>query len=391
MSTTTVPDSCRDLLAEMVHFDTVNTRISGVPKAETKLGEYLDAVCSAAGFKTQRFDVPDEAFNLIVSYEVDPAAPWLVFESHMDTVGVEGMTVDPFAAKIEGGKMFGRGACDTKGTGAAMFWALRQYAEGGDQPNNIAIAFAVDEEQTKRGANALGQKHFAEAGIKPVGVIVGEPTMCRPIAAHNGCVRWTIRTHGVAAHSSNPSLGKSAINGMCKVILAVEGTYAPSLTAEHELTGKAQCSINIIRGGSAVNVLCDRCDVEVDRRVVPGEDATEVLPAVQKVLDDLVRDNPEVEVEQLEPFIDPPLDPAAAGGFLEYVNGVLGGLGIDTTEQGVRYGTDASNFAGVGIPAIVLGPGDIAQAHTKDEWLELDQLDKGIDAYLALMRAEAKA
>lgn len=309
----------------------------------------------------------------------------------MDTVGVEGMTVDPFAAKIEGGKMFGRGTCDTKGTGASMFWALKRYAESGDKPNNIAIAFAVDEEQTKAGAIALAASHFSAAGIKPVGVIVGEPTMCTPIVAHNGCVRLKLRTHGIAAHSSDPSRGRSAINAMCKVILAIESTYAQSLTASHPLTGKAQCSINIIRGGIAVNVIPDFCDVEVDRRIVPGEDCDAILPAMQAVLDDLMRDNPEVEVEQLKPFIDPPLDPSSVGGFADYVNDVLGQLDIDTAPQGVRYGTDASNFANAGIPGIVLGPGSIDQAHTKDEWLELDQLDKGIDVYLALMRTEAHA
>ena len=125
------PASCAALLQAMVGFDTVNSKISGRPDAELELSCYLDALAQSLDFETRRLPVSGEGFNLLLSHRVDDGAPWLLFESHLDTVSVEGMTLDPFAGRIEGGRLYGRGASDTKGSGAAMLWALKGYAEKG--------------------------------------------------------------------------------------------------------------------------------------------------------------------------------------------------------------------------------------------------------------------
>jgi len=379
-------DNCESLLAAMVGFDTVNGASSGRPDAERELGVYLDAVARQMGFEARRFDVNEHKFNLVVTHRVADSAPWLMFESHMDTVSVAGMTVDPFAAEIRDGRMYGRGACDTKGTGAAMLWALRDYAANGAGPNNIAVAFSTDEEVGKHGAIALSTRHLDQLDWRPRGVIVGEPTCLRGITAHNGTVRWKIRTRGVAAHSADPGRGRSAISMMARVIQRIERDYVPSLSASHPLTGKAQASINLIRGGVQINVIPEHCEVEVDRRVVPGEDGATVVPAVERLLDELRREDPAVDVEQDVPVIDAPLDPAVGPAFAGQVLAVLAEAGHSPEPDGAAYATDASQFVEVGVPAVVLGPGDIAQAHTKDEWLDLAELQKGIDVYGRLMR-----
>ena len=232
---------------------------------------------------------PELTHNLLVTHEVVPDAPWLMFESHIDTVSIEGMTIEPLAAEVRDGRIWGRGACDTKGTGAAMLWALREYAESGTQGNNVAIVYALDEERLMRGSAALAASQLADFGFRPAGVVVGEPTLHRPVVAHNGLVRWGIRTGGVACHSSDPSRGVSAISTMAAVVQAIEAHYIPQLTAQHPLTGKAQCSINTIHGGSQTNIIPDSCRIELDRRVVPGEDLEQVLPAVEAVLQPLRR------------------------------------------------------------------------------------------------------
>ena len=377
--------TCLDLLRAMVGFDTVNTHISGVADPERPLAEYLESAARAMGLPTRRLAASGESFDLFVTHEVAASAPWVLFESHLDTVSLAGMTIDPLAGAIRDGRMYGRGACDTKSSGAAMLCALRQYAEAPGSAN-VGVLFSVDEEVYKDGVRAFVEEHLPEMSWRPAGVIVGEPTELHPIVANNGVARWTIRTRGVAAHSADPSRGQSAIAMMVKVVDALEREYIAKLTTSHELTGKAQCSINRISGGVADNIIPEHCEIRLDRRVVPGEDGRDVRPTVERVLDDLRRAHPEVNVSQDEHFVDEPLDPAGGEAFAAVVQRGLAELGLPTQVDGAPYGTDACMFSPAGIPAVVLGPGNIAQAHTHDEWIEVAQVDRAVEVYLNLMR-----
>ena len=377
------PDSCVALLQKMVGFDTVNPYISGVPNAERPLAIWLESFAQNENWKTQRLPFGEGDFNLLITFEIEKSKPWLLFESHLDIVSIEGMTIEPFAAKIEDGKILGRGACDTKSSGAAMLWALRKYQSQSMQPNNIGVLFTCDEEITKRGALAFANEQLPQLDFRPEGVIVGEPTMLQPIVAHNGVTRILVRTRGVAAHSSNPANGRSAISEMVKVIQVLESEYIPSLTATHELTGKAQSSINIIRAGQQANIIPDFCEIQLDRRVVPGEKTEDILPQIQRVITPLQDAHPEAGIEIEIGFLDPSLSPRE-GEFTDFVNRVLANFG-DVSPQGVPYGTDASNFDAVGLPAIVLGPGHISQAHTHDEWIAVSQVERAVEVYGALM------
>ncbi len=378
------PDTVLALLRSMISVDTVNASISGRAEAERPLAEYLEALAGGWGLGTTRLPVAGRGFNLLVHHAAVPGAPWLMFESHLDTVGTADMTIAPFGGEVRQGRVYGRGACDTKGSGAAMLWALKRYAEEPGR-RNVAIAFTLDEECAKAGVKALVDDQLPALGWPIAGAVVGEPTGNRPVTAHNGVVRWIIRTHGRAAHSSDPSLGRSAISDMIRVVQVLESRYIPFLDARHPLTGRAQCSINLIRGGTLINIVPDRCEIELDRRLVPGESEAEVLPAVEAVLGELRRDDPEIDVRQAETTLsDPALDPASGGSFVPWLLAALGGA----EPSGVPYGSDASTFSTAGIPAVVLGPGDLAQAHTVDEWLAIDQLDAAVETYLTLMRAE---
>lgn len=384
----TAPSTCIELLQRMVAFDTVNANISGKPSPERPLAEYIESVATDWGFATARLPIEGDDINLLVTHEVSHDAPWLLFESHMDTVSVAGMTIDPFGGELRDGRIYGRGSCDTKGTGAAMLWALKTYADEPDQHLNIAVVFVTDEEVQKVGAGAFARRQLSELDWTPEGVIVGEPTGSRMITAHNGSVRWWIRTRGVAAHSSDPARGRSAISAMTKVINAIESEYPPNLTATDPLTGTPACTINMIDGGSAINIIPEQCSIYLDRRTVPGEDSRRVLPDVEAILDRLRADDPDLDIVQETPLLnDPPLDPSTSTQFAGFVGSILDDLGLSADPLGAKYGTDASLFPPAGVPAIVMGPGDIAQAHTADEWLDLEELERGIDVYLALMRS----
>ncbi|MBD14312.1 MAG: acetylornithine deacetylase [Planctomycetaceae bacterium] len=385
-----IPNSCEDLLTQMVSFDTVNHRgdVSGSDGTEAALLAYLEHVANQWGLATQRLPIDDYDSNLLVSSTWVPGAPTILFDSHMDTVSVDGMTIEPFAGRIHQERIFGRGACDTKGSGAAMLWALKRFCQQSEPtgpPANIAILFNVDEEISMKGVVAFVRQQMAKLDWQPNAVIVGEPTEMQMVTATGGIARWSIHTHGVAVHSSQPAKGRSAISAMMRVIEAVENDYIPSLDTEHPLVGKAQCSINLISGGTQINVIPDTCEIRIDRRLVPGEDPLQVLPAVETHLDRLRAGPEHLEIEQDTPFLDTPLEPSLSQQFSNQVGELLQQNDLSPQAIGVSYGTNASKYPEAGIPAIVLGPGSIEQAHTVDEWITLEQLELGQKIYFDLM------
>jgi acetylornithine deacetylase len=374
------PSSPAELLARMVSFDTVNPRFGGSAGGEAALAADLEGLALGWGLQARRCGTPDAygAFNLLVTCEPVPGGEWILFESHLDTVGVEGMTIDPFGGRIDGGRVHGRGTCDTKGSGAAALWALREYGLRSAGPRNVGLLFACDEEARMTGAEGFARGELSALLPRLRGVVVGEPTSLRPIVAHNGVMRWRSVTHGVAAHSADPSKGKSAIAAMVRVIEALEARFVPLANRTHPLTGRAAASINVIRGGSAVNIIPARCEIECDRRMAPGETAEQVLGERDAALAGLA-----VEHDSL--YVVPPFGEERGRGFHAWLSPILARHGIDPAPRGEPYVTDASHYAAAGAPAVVLGPGGFAQAHTKDEWIALDQLDLAVKVYGELM------
>lgn len=375
-----LPQSAETLLARMVARNTVNPWFGGPAGGEAALIADLERLATAWGLSRQRHPVPGGGDNLLITCEVAPAAPWLLFESHVDTVSIAGMTIDPLGGKEDGGRFFGRGTCDTKGSGAAMLWALRAYARGPERPHNVGLLFAVDEEARMSGARA-----FAADGLKRFlprlrGMIVGEPTLMRPVVATNGVMRWKTITRGRAAHSSVPANGQSAISAMLRVVDALESRYVPTVTKCHPLTGKAAMSVNVIRGGTQVNIIPEYCEIECDRRTVPGETAAQVWTERDAVLAGHA-------VEHTEEYVVPPMGDEHSHDLQAALKPVLARHGLGTAVRGEPYVTDGSHYAATGAPVIVMGPGDIAQAHTKDEWLERRQLELAVAVYGDLMRA----
>jgi acetylornithine deacetylase len=247
-------------------------------------------------------------FNLLISSEVSPDAGWLLFEAHLDTVGADGMTVPPFELTSVGDRLHGRGVCDTKASGASMLWALREFAATSARTRNAGVVFTLDEEAMMTGAQSFAATELR--GIPRLrGIVVGEPTRLRPVIAHNGSLRWRTITRGVAAHSADPSKGRSAIREMVRVIEALETRFIPLANREFPLTGRAAASINVIRGGSAVNIVPDYCEIHCDRRLVPGETIAQVLAERDAALSGIA-------VEHDGQYLAPPLPPGRSSGNL---------------------------------------------------------------------------
>ena len=386
--------SLAHLLRDMVAFDTVNAHVSGRPHPERPLADFLADLAASWGLHIHPLPIGDGGINLLVQLPPEPGKPWILFQSHMDTVGVEGMTGSAFDAEIRGTRMHGRGTADTKGSGAAMLWTLKTLLESGrPRPNNIALLFTVGEEVGKLGARTFAEKHLPALGWTPFLTLVGEPTLLRPVFAHNGVARVAFETRGLATHSSSPELGRSAISAMARLILHLEQNFIPSLQATHPLTGRARASINLVRGGQQINIIPDHCVAEMDRRIVPTEDSATVLPALETALADFRRLHPGLEatiVQSPPPYLDGPLETRCPAETRAFLDPVLQRQGIDPEPIGVPYGTDASLLTAAGLNCIVIGPGDIAQAHTADEWIELDQLDRAVALFLDLATTPAQ-
>jgi acetylornithine deacetylase len=287
------------------------------------------------------------------------------------------MTIPPFEARVEGGKLFGRGACDNKGGLAAMMHAVASVAADGlTPPCEVWLAATMDEEHAFTGVTKLCQGLAAEAAV------VAEPTSLRAVVAHKGALRWRILVRGRAAHSSKPELGVNAISHMARIVLALEADHRQLAARPHPLLGPGTCNVGLIRGGVQVNFVPDQCVIEIDRRLLPGEIAKAVLAHYQSLVDDLRRRHPDLDAVMEKPMmvsdaLETPVDSAPA----RVASGVLGQMGLDPKLGGVPYGSDASKLARHGVPSIVFGPGSIDQAHAAVEYVELAQVEKAAEFY----------
>jgi acetylornithine deacetylase/succinyl-diaminopimelate desuccinylase-like protein len=287
---------------------------------------------------------------------------------HLDTVSVAGMTVDPFGASIEDGRLRGRGACDTKGSMAAFLSALanlvrdRAFREG-----NVDVMFCavMGEEHGNEGARALLRR-----GFRADFAVAGEPTGCRVVYAHKGALWFAIVTRGRSAHGSTPERGDNAISKMSEVVPYLTGPYTELLRQRaHPVVGQPTINVGIIRGGSAANIVPNRCEIEIDRRTVPGEQTDAIVEELRVALKSVP-----AEIDRVRNC--PPLWTDPGNGFVQKLSGACERPDALATAS---WFCDAAVLSEAGIPAVAFGPGDIAQAHTADEYIEVAQVHRAAE------------
>jgi acetylornithine deacetylase len=356
------------LLADLVAIPSQNPMgraKAGTEYSESAMGAYVAAYLQRHGIDVEQAELAPGRPN-VIGYVDASAKQTLLLEAHMDTVHAEGMTVPPFTPAIRDGRLYGRGACDTKGSLAAFLHAVCGTVKSGQRTRfNICLAAVADEEYQFGGAQQLVAR-----GIAADMAVVGEPTHLCIVRAHKGVVRWKIITSGVTAHSAYPERGHNAIYAMGHVLERLEA-YALALreTPAHPDLGAPSLSVGIIEGGQAVNVVPDRCMIEIDRRTLPGETTESVLAHVRDALrgiDGWEFVPPHLAASGLDVAQDHPLVVALSAAIRKETGAVA--------VESAHYATDAGVYARAGIPSVVFGPGNITQAHTKDEWISLDEL-----------------
>ena len=356
------------LLSDLVAIPSVNPMgrsVAGAGYTEAAIADFVFSRLKRHGLDVRVDEVAPGRPNVTARLDTG-AEKTLLLEAHMDTVHTGTMTVPPFDPVVREGRLYGRGSCDAKGSLAAFIHALCSIADRKRKPGfNVVLLAAVDEEYGFTGSSfAMAQGLRADFGV------VGEPTRCAIVRAHKGVMRWRVVTHGVAAHSAYPERGENAIFAMGAVLSRL-GEYAGALrrVAPHEILGSPSLSAGVIEGGEAVNIIPARCVTELDRRTLPGETRERVLEGARRALDGLGGwsfEEPHLSVAGMEV----PAEAPAVRLLADAIASAGGGVAI----EGAQYATDAGVFNGGGIPSVVFGPGDIARAHTSEEWIDLDSL-----------------
>jgi acetylornithine deacetylase len=382
-----------ETLSDLVAIPSVNPMgrdTLGPQYFEYRVTEYLEQVLRRLGIRHERQSVAPLRDNLVARLDgaipAERGAPILLLDAHQDTVPVTGMTIEPWTPVVREGRIYGRGACDIKGGLAAMLVALARLAA--DPPRGmptVILSATVNEEHGFTGATALTDLWNRPGSIiprRPDAAVIAEPTELNVVVAHKGVVRWRMHSLGRAAHSSEPYLGQNAIYRLAPVLAALEH-YAEHVVpglGEHPLCGRPTLSVGTVQGGLSVNTVPDRATIEIDRRLAPGEDPRAAYDHVVRYLatavphsDRFVHDAPYMETKGLSDHDNVALAERLARSVAAVVD--------SRAKVGVPYGTNASATNAAGIASVVFGPGSIAQAHTADEWLALDQLERASEIY----------
>jgi acetylornithine deacetylase len=372
--------SAAKLLAELIALPSVNPAFAGAEgplTGEQRVAEFLAATGAKAGLAVELQQVKPGRPNLLaVLSPTGKVQQRILLAPHLDTVNLA--NEEQLVPKRRTGRLYGRGACDTKGSVAAMFTALCELACAKSRPLHTEIVFAglMDEEHAQTGSRAL-----AGSGFKADLAIVGEPTRLQVVTAHKGSLWLRVETRGRSAHGATPHLGENAVHTMARVVDFIQTTYTAQLQRRrHPLLGHATVSVGRIGGGGPPNIVPDHCQIEVDRRTLPGE--TEA--GVCRELGALLRAqglSAKVTSAKVSPCL-----PLETDSTQPLVRAFLRSIG-QRRPVGVHYFCDAAVLAEAGIPSVVFGPGDIAQAHTADEWISLASLERAKELLVNFLKS----
>jgi acetylornithine deacetylase len=370
-----------ETLQQLVAIDSVSSRSN----AETI--SLLETRCEAHGFNVKRFrhlDAGIEKFNLVALAGTDfnnDLAVELALVGHTDTVPYDSTWTDALRLTKNGGKLFGRGACDTKAFIAATLTAV-ESVDLTKLRKPLALVFTADEE-----IGCLGAKRLADA--RPFDAryaIVGEPTSLQPMRAGKGYCLAEIIVRGREAHSAYPHLGVSAIFRAARLIKRIERIADELKTDQRDGFDPPYTTLNVglIEGGSAKNVVAGECRFTLEWRMIPGQQSDHVLKLVRRAVDDLQRDDAgficEIDAARADESFETRVDSALVQ-FLEESSGKSAGT--------VAFGTEAPSMIALGAEAVVFGPGDIRVAHRTGEFVPVDELNECVQIYRRQSNASA--
>ena len=373
-------EEAQELLEELVRIPSINPRDAQGP-AEGAIGEFVAGWLQEAGLEVSIQEVLPNRHNVIARLPGRDSGRTLLLEGHLDTVEVDGMTVEPYSASVRNGRLFGRGACDAKGSLAAFMLALRRLARGDTRPQlDVVLAAVIDEEY--RGRGILHLLDAWDARRRVVGALVGLPTRLGLVIGHKGAVRFRIRTSGRGAHSAQPWEGDNAIDHMNEVMDFIRDNLSPQLSrVRHPLVGQPTIVTTAIQGGRDGNVVPHECELTLNRWTVPGEDPMSVWSRYK------------VAVEAVAPGkveVDPPLNLSDAmetpvgANVVAALTDILAAHGLPARPVGGPYSSDGGKMSKRSIPCVLFGPGSMSDAHQPNESIDLGEVVTAIEVVFDL-------
>jgi acetylornithine deacetylase len=359
------------LTRALVRIDSRNPSLVPGAPGESSVARELAAVLRAWGFLVEVVEaVPGRPS--VVARIGKPGGRSLIFNGHLDVVGTEGMTHEPWSAESNGhaDRMYGRGSADMKGGVAAMCAAAARAADSLE--GEVVVTAVADEEY-----ESIGTRSLIERGVRADAAIVTEPTQLAIMPSHLGFVWLDVTTHGRAAHGSRWDLGVDAIRHAGLFLAELDRLDADELPRRsHPLLGRPSVHASLIEGGTGMSTYPDKCVVRIERRTIPGETPAEVTRELEAACERVGARAANFQSEVVETFAQAPSDVAIDAPIVRALAGALEDCNERTHIAGMTAWTDAALLNDAGIPAICFGPGDIRLAHAAEEWVPIDEIER---------------
>lgn len=368
------------LLQQLVRIPSVNPdNAPGTDQAgEETLAIFLSGWLESIGADVVLEEIQPGRPNLIARFAPMDGRPRILLGPHLDTVGVAGMTIDPFGGEVREGRLWGRGASDTKGPMAAMLWALHENRSIlADLPVAVDFVAFMGEESGQWGSKHFAKHHAAHYQF----ALVGEPTSMETVHVTKGSLWATLRSSGRAAHSSMPEKGENAILKLARALDRLDFHLGASLAEfVHPVLGRSTVNIGVIRGGSRPNIVPDLAEAELDIRITP---ALSAAGGALKLLEETIAFH-ELPVEIIRPHENPPMETSPDESMIQRL------LAQGSKLAGAPWFSDAAHLSAGGVPSICIGPGSIEQAHTANEFIATSDLLAGAGFFTDFVRSLAK-
>lgn len=368
-------------LSKLIEIPSVSSTLPDLDMSNLPVINELAVWFEAMGFQCEIQPLPNapRKANLIATLGSGPGG--LVLAGHTDTVPYDESLWKsaPFTLEERNNRFYGLGVCDMKGFFALVMEAVREFLQTPLKAPLIVLATA-DEESSMNGARALAESGRPKARY----AVIGEPTGMRPIHMHKGIMMERIRILGQSGHSSNPSLGHNAMETAHKVITDLM-QFRAEMAERYQNPGftipTPTLNLGCIHGGDNPNRICGHCQLDFDIRMLPGMDSEQLRQQIRQRLKPIAEaDQVEITLEPITPTIE---------AFSSQKNSELVTVCEKLTghqAESVAFGTEAPFFSRLGMDTVVLGPGDIDQAHQPDEYLSLDRIDPMINILKSLIR-----
>lgn len=363
-------DYITQTLQDLVQINSVNPSLTPGGVGEAEIGTYVADVLNDLGLDVTLQKIEPERVNTIGVLKGSRTGKSLLLNAHMDTVGVEGMSIDPFGAEIKDGRLYGRGAQDMKGSLAAMIGAAKALVDSGvELGGNLLITGVADEEYASIGSDHLVKEFHAD------GAIVTEPTDLNLCRAHRGFIWYDVETFGRAAHGSRFEEGIDANMRMGRFLGHLDKLEQElRQRTPHPLAGPPSLHAARLDGGSEISVYAAHCLLQVERRTIPGETEAQSTADLQAIIDRLASEDETFKATIKIDFQREPFKVDNDAHIVQVLERVMSAhLRKKPTHIGQTFWTDAAIFSRAGMDTVLLGPTGYG-LHSAEEWVDIQSV-----------------